>query len=75
MQFPTKAKLAMNKILQADSEFQKSVGKGASDPRKQKQLATAVKVAVDEFIDVAASLWPEFRIEDASNRSDNSMVE
>jgi hypothetical protein len=72
MQFPKKAKLVISKVLQADAEFQNSLGNRASGLEKQRQLATAVKVALDEFIDVAASLWPEFRTEDASERPGNN---
>jgi len=75
MEFPVKAQLAMEKILQVDAEIQNSAGNGDSDPEKQKQLAVAMKVAIDEFIDVAASLWPEFRTEDASNRPTSTLIQ
>jgi hypothetical protein len=74
MQFPAKAKLAMQKILVADAELQNSVGVQACDSERQKQLASAVKVAVDEFINVAASLWPEFQTLDDSKRSTTTHI-
>ena len=67
--FPEKTKFALEKILQADAEFQKSVDDQACDAEKQKQLAAALKVSIDEFIDVASSLWPKIRSVDTSKPS------
>jgi hypothetical protein len=66
MEVPNKAKLAMAKILQVDAEFRNSHNHQTCDSEKQKRLAAAVKAAVDEFIDVAASLWPEFQTQGSS---------
>lgn len=68
MEFPEKAKLAMEKILQVDAEIRNTVGDQACDSEKQKQLAAAAQVAIHEFIDVAASLWPEFQTQDAAKK-------
>ena len=64
MEFPAKAKFAMGSILQADAVFQNSVRNAACDSEKQRQPASAVKVAVAEFMGVGTALWPEFRIPD-----------
>jgi len=74
MELPAKAKLAMEKILQVDAEFQNSGGDQTCGSEKQKQLAAAVKTAANEFIDVAASLWQEFQAQDASKRSNNNTL-
>ena len=69
MDFPPKAKSAMEKILQAEAEFQNSLGDQACDSEKQIQLAAALKVAVDEFIDAGAALWPKIQASDTSDHS------
>jgi len=61
MKFPGKAKRALKKVLQANAEYQDSLRGGADNSEKRQQLASAVKVAADDFFGVAASLWPEFR--------------
>ena len=66
MEFPAKARLVMQKVVHADAEFQDAVGDEACGSEKQKQLAAALKSAVDEFIDVASTLWPEFQAPDTA---------
>lgn len=47
-----KAQVAMERILLAATELQDYVGSGASNPDQQKQLADALEVAIDEFINL-----------------------
>ena len=58
MPFPTEMDLAMEKFLGAAAELQDYTRSGVYNSEKQKHLEEAVKVALDEFIEVMGGLRP-----------------
>jgi hypothetical protein len=48
----------MEKLLRTETELQDYARSGAHNSEKQKQLAEAVKIAIDEFINRAGVLRP-----------------
>lgn len=58
MQSPTKTKLSMEKVLRAEAELLAYVQSGSGNPQQQKQLAKAVKVAIDESTGQSAKPLP-----------------
>lgn len=50
MPFKTKAELALEKLLKAESDVQAYARSGRDNPEQQKQLADAVERAINEFI-------------------------
>ena len=58
MPFPTETDLAMEKFFGAAAELQDYTRSGVYNAEKQEHLEEAVKVALDEFIDVAHGLCP-----------------
>lgn len=55
---PTETKLAMEKMLQAATALEDYFRSGAPDAEKYKELADAVKIAMDEFIGQLTPLCP-----------------
>ena len=50
MQFPTKTNLTMEKVLRTEAELLAYVQSGSCNLQQQKQLAMAVRFAIDESI-------------------------
>ena len=58
MLYQSQAKLAKEKMLQAEEVLEDYIRNSIFDPEVEEQLAEAVNAARSEFIDHLALLWP-----------------